>query len=355
MADERGQYEANGSDGWSMAWWLPSLLACLVFALVCAWALFDLRVDDGPIGVSLAVIGGLITFFGTRMALKPIDTLTRQLVDRSTVEPLPAQLAGPATELGRLQRAIAERMHEDERAAELAASEGDRAREAMLARLSAALAHEVRNPLAGMSAALSTLRRYGDDPKVRSETLDLVERGLASIDHVAASMLSTYRPPDAKRALTPDDIQDLHVLIRPKARRKSIDIRFASALSGPVNVDADAIRQIVLNLLLNATDAAPDGGAVGFEASLADDRLSLTVSDDGPGLPDEALMVITDRDGRNAGQATGQTKRLGLWLVHKLIDDVNGRLSIESRTEKGTSITITVPVLETLGGEHLNG
>ena len=294
------------------------------------------------IDISLAFVAAFLSFIVTRRSLRPIEALTRHLAERSEPASLPRNLAGENTEAGRLQRAIAARMEEEAETAALAASEGERAREAVLARLAAGLAHEVRNPVAGMSAAVSTLRRYGDDPAVREQTLDLIDRGLSSIDHVAASMLSTYRPPETKRYVTPADLDDLQVLIRPKVRRKGIDLTFDNALTDTFPAHADAIRQIVLNLLLNAAEAAPQEGKVGFSAARVGDALALTVSDNGPGLPDEALSVITDRD----NLTRPQSRRLGLWLVHKLIDDVKGRLSIESRAEQGTSITITVPPIK---------
>ena len=65
----------------------------------------------------------------------------------------------------------------------------------------------------------------------------------------------------------------------------------------------------------------------------------LRVADDGPGLPDDAIRVLTGE-----GQPKSQrSRRLGLWLVHQLIDDVDGRVAIHTRSEAGTIITITIP------------
>lgn len=291
------------------------------------------------IDVVLSLLAGLITFVVARSSLKPVDALTQALSDPRFDADALADRSSDNTEIGRLHRALRDRADLQAKAEAVAAAEGKHAREAMLARLAAGLAHEVRNPVAGMSAAASTLRRYGDDKAVREETIDLIERGLQSIDHVAASMLSTYRPPEGNRDLLPADIEDVKTLIQPKAQVKQINLAFASKLEDPFPTSAEAVRQIALNLLLNAIDASPEGSLVGFEATPKEGHLSLQVADSGSGLPDEALHVLTD----GASANTPQTRRLGLWLVHHLIDDVEGRLGISTRPGEGTTITITIP------------
>lgn len=289
--------------------------------------------------VIVTILAALLTFVIARASLKPIDELT-QALDQDTYDP--ERLSGSFgadTEMGRLHKALKSRAEIQAKADALAKAESKHAREATLARLAAGLAHEVRNPVAGMSAAASTLRRYGDDKTVREQTVDLIERGLQSIDHVAASMLSTYRQPEGNRDLEPSDLDDLQTLVNPKARVKQVVLEFNNLLAQPFPTSAEAVRQIAINLLLNAIDATPNGSNVTFEARATDDHLAIAVGDSGSGLPDEALSVLTD-----GGKTTKpQTRRLGLWLVHQLIDDVNGRIAIATRSDHGTLITITIP------------
>ncbi len=289
--------------------------------------------------IALSLVAALITFVLARISLKPIDALTQALTSKRFDPDMKSSPVGEHTEIGRLHTALRNRADLQAKAEALAASETKNAREATLARLAAGLAHEVRNPVAGMSAAASTLRRYGEDKTVRDQTIDLIERGLQSIDHVAASMLSTYRPPEGNRDLQPADIIDLQTLIQPKARVKQIELVFTSELEEAFPASAEALRQIALNLLLNAIDASPSGSLVTFEARANDRHLVLCVADSGSGLPDEALLVLTD--GGNVNKP--QTRRLGLWLVHQLIDEVGGRLAISTRPKSGTAITITIP------------
>ncbi|MBV6659008.1 MAG: HAMP domain-containing histidine kinase, partial [Devosiaceae bacterium] len=297
-----------------------------------------LRRSALALDVVISILAALATFVIARRGLQPIDVLTRALNRGEEATAADLQTTG-SPEVARLVDAVQAKATQDARAAALAETEAERAREAMLARLAAGLAHEVRNPVAGMSAAVSTLRRYGGDEQIRLQTTDLIERGLKSIDRVAASMLSTYRPPDSERDLLPEDLEDLKLLINPKTRTKQITLTYENGLEEAFPTSADAVRQIALNLLLNATEATPVGGQVSFEASVQGGNLFVQVADGGPGLPDEALQVLID-DNRDV---QARSRRLGLWLVHQLIDDVGGRLSIASRSESGTTIAITIP------------
>ncbi|MEN0001226.1 MAG: HAMP domain-containing sensor histidine kinase [Pseudomonadota bacterium] len=291
------------------------------------------------IDLAFAALAALAVYFLVRTSLRPLEKLTQSLTNPASQPVAPQNLAGERTEVGRLQRVLNTRIAEQAQREALQEMERDRARDAVLARLAASVAHEVRNPLAGMSAAVSTLKRFGEDDKVRAQSTDLLERGLASIDRVAATMLSTYRQEDGERDLTPADLADLELLARPKMARKHITLDFEAALDAPFPASANPIRQIILNLLLNAAEAADEGGHVHFRAALDGEVLQLNVSDDGPGMPAEALAVVTQAQENDVPQSG----RLGLWLIHKLLDDIDARLTINTKSGKGTHVSITVP------------
>lgn len=290
--------------------------------------------------LALALIAALIAFAATRTMLRPVERLTRALDGDLPAEAVAgAGLAPPGTEVGRLQRAVRRRLDEEEHRARLMAETSERERHAVLARLAAGLAHEVRNPLAGLMGAVSTLRRFGEDPAVRRDTLDLMDRGLATLERVAATTLTTYRPPRSARPLHAADMEDLGLLIRPELKRKSLDFAVETDLQDGFSTDVDAVRQLLLNLLLNACAAAPEGGRVALRVVAGGSALDLAVSDDGPGLPDDVLAVITE----DHPDALPRGKRLGLWLVARLIDELKGRIAVESREGEGTTVRVTIP------------
>lgn len=287
----------------------------------------------------LAALAAAVTYAATRRAIAPLDRLAQALAQADEAPSLGTALRWSA-ELGRLEDAIKERLA-TEAARNVALRDlGEKDRNALLAKLAAGLAHEVKNPLAGLLNAVSTLRRFGDDAKVRRETLDLFERGLRSIGRVADAMLTTYRPAAGRAIFTADDLNDLHLLILPEARHRRVSIAWPVETFIPLAVDADALRQILLNLLLNACKASPAGGQILFEVAQTPAESSFTITDTGPGMPDSVLAFLVD-GARLAPMV--DTKGLGLWLVTRLLEDVGGRIKVESRSGRGTSVAVRIP------------
>ncbi|MBS0219674.1 MAG: HAMP domain-containing histidine kinase [Proteobacteria bacterium] len=136
-------------------------------------------------------------------------------------------------------------------------------------RIAATIAHEVRNPLGGMSTALDTIRKFGSDPNTRMVSLDLIERGLLSIGDVVDSVLAFHRMLQNSR-LTASDLGDLQTLVGPEMVRCQLRLAWNCDIPSVVNVAATEPRQIALNLLLNACQASPPGSEVGFGAWLDD-------------------------------------------------------------------------------------
>jgi signal transduction histidine kinase len=213
--------------------------------------------------------------------------------------------------------------------------------DAVLAKLAAGLAHEVRNPLAGLLNAVSTLRRFGDDPIVRRDTLDLVERGLRSIGRVADTMLATYRPAVGRMRFVRDDLDDLQLLITPEARRRHVALDWRIDAMRPIAVDAEALRQALLNLLLNACKASGENGRVALIVTQSAPETTFAIEDSGPGMPDSILAFLVD--GAKTAPIANQ-KSLGLWMVVRLVEDLEGRIKVESRSGEGTRVSIRLPV-----------
>ncbi|EFH11192.1 histidine kinase dimerization/phospho-acceptor domain-containing protein, partial [Teichococcus cervicalis] len=170
----------------------------------------------------------------------------------------------------------------------LAARLAGRERAAVLGRLAATLAHEVRNPLAGMLTALDTIRRFGAEAAIRGRALDLVERGLRQIEAVVRSTLASYRQDAEPQPITAEDLEDLQLLVQPEARRGGVRLRWRVALEAPFATDGQRLRQLLLNLLLNAVAATPRDGLVSLDVRREGEALLAELRDEAGGLPEAA-------------------------------------------------------------------
>lgn len=204
--------------------------------------------------------------------------------------------------------------------------------QALLGRIAATLAHEIRNPLTGMMTALQTIRMYGEDTRSRDEALDFIDRGIKSLQGVAEATLNAYRPSAPGPDLRTQDLHDVLLLVKPHAARKNVSVIQDIPPHPMVRLDAFKVRQIALNLLLNAIQTSPEGGAVTLQASYSDDLFTLKVSDQGLGLPQEARRFLL------ADDAVRSDRSLGLEIVHRLVREMNGDIAVHD--EEGTGSTI---------------
>jgi two-component system, OmpR family, sensor kinase len=306
-------------------------------------------------GFGAAAIGYMIV---RRMVL-PVRLLTRRLrrAQAGDFEHVsPESLPPASSEYGRLLRGYNDLIYAIGEREALAATLAQRERDSVLGRLAATVAHEVRNPLGGMSTALDTVRKYGDRPDIRARSLDLIERGLWTIGDVVNSVLEFHRMPPDSRRLTSGDLEDLRVLIEPELARQQLPLEWDCRVSGTLNVAATETRQIALNLLLNACEASPSRSDVGFSAWVArgdntakHEELLLEIRDCGPGLPQEILAALTDRTIKDPHYPP---RGLGIRVIRDLVRGLNGRIVAEAASgDRGSRITVRLPFVQTAAQE----
>ena len=294
-------------------------------------------------GLTLLLAGAAWLVVGRMM--QPVRVLTRYLERSHTgqVSPIPdtvlARTSGdyrqPFEAYNRLAVALAER---EALGAQLAEEE----RLASLGRLASGMAHEINNPLGGLFNAIDTLKEHGDKPAVRKSTIDLVERGLKGIRDVVRAALMSYRIERDLRFLRPEDIEDLRLLVSPEGRRRGVFLEWRNGLVGELPVAASAVRQIILNLVLNACQIAPRDSWISVGLSEVDHALFLAVEDQGPGMQPEAVAMLKGTASLQAliGQGTG----LGLWMTNRLVRELAGTISVETAARIGTCVMVTIPM-----------
>ncbi len=207
-----------------------------------------------------------------------------------------------------------------------------------LGEMAARIAHEVRNPLVSIGAAAQVV---AEELPVDSPVLDQVHaiaREVKRLDAIVTDFLRFARPRRADRRavdLTPV-VRESVALVRAKAQS---DLILTSDETLLVSCDPDGIKQVLLNVLLNAVEAAPHK-PVECEAHALGDQVVLTVADRGPGVPDSAKKRIFDPFFSTKSRGTG----LGLAVSKQIVDEHNGRIRLLSRRGGGTRVVIELPV-----------
>jgi signal transduction histidine kinase len=214
---------------------------------------------------------------------------------------------------------------------------------AMLGRLASSMAHEVNNPLGGLMNAVDTLEAHGEEPTTRHRVIDLLRRGLRGIQQVVRAALVTYKTEHHARHLTQADLQDLRFLIQPETGAKKLQLDWSNELPDVLPVDASPVRQIVLNLLLNACHASPEGATVTFRAAMARDQIAISVADEGPGLPPAAMEAIASGGSEDAApEASSLARGLGLWTAARLATRIGGSLVGRSAPNGGALVELVI-------------
>jgi two-component system, NtrC family, sensor histidine kinase PilS len=210
-----------------------------------------------------------------------------------------------------------------------------------LGRVAAGLAHELRNPLASMSGCVELLQAAPGLRPEEGRLLGIVLKEAARLDQLVARFLAYSRP--AAPQLAPTDVAQVagevaEALGRdPASARVRIERELAPAL---VECDADQLRQVLWNLLLNAVQAlGAEGGTVRLGTSPDGAGARLTVSDDGPGIAGEDLgRLFSPFFSRKPG-GTG----LGLAIVHRIIEAHGGEVRVEAVAPHGARFVVRLP------------
>jgi signal transduction histidine kinase len=195
----------------------------------------------------------------------------------------------------------------------------------------------VNNPLGGMLNAVRMIQRHGDDPTQREKAASLLERGLNGIRNVVKASLDVWRGRADLSDISGSDVEDLRFLVESEAERRKLVLEWENNLTNSVPVRAQSIRQIALNLLLNACQASPVAGTVRFRCSISEDALKMEIQDGGPGLPEDQLAILSGESQLSIPTSGG----LGIWTVTRLVSELGGKISVDAR--QGTRIEVKVP------------
>ena len=217
---------------------------------------------------------------------------------------------------------------------------------ASLGEIAAGLAHDIRNPIAGMKGAIEIIYNKTDDSDSNKEVFREVLVQIDKINKVIRDLLRYARPKEMEIRVNPveDCIDNAIKLAQMQVKKKDIQFHFSKPdKSIFARVDADKIQNVLLNLLLNSIAAIQIKGHVTIELTVQNEKnLIISVSDDGSGIPKEKLSHIFQPFFTTKSDGTG----LGLSICSKIVTAHSGKIDVKSTEDRGTTFSICLPVLE---------
>jgi len=229
-------------------------------------------------------------------------------------------------------------------------------RQSTLGELAAGIAHEIRNPLAGIKTSAQVLEESFSPGDFRSQLVSRIVREIDRSNDLLKRFFNFAKPNKPKQEFhhVRHFVDGVYLLMATRMRKKKIsyDARFDDEIPN-VFVDESQIEQVVLNLFLNALEAMPNGGKLSLEAGIDKNTrfenkkyqtgaVSIRISDNGIGIPFEDQEKIFNPFYTTKSDGMG----LGLSISSRLLEENDAKLEVSSKPDKGSVFTIYLPILE---------
>ncbi|MGO9402921.1 MAG: sensor histidine kinase [Terriglobales bacterium] len=213
---------------------------------------------------------------------------------------------------------------------------------ATLGEMATGLAHEIRNPLAGIAGVIEIIGRDLPSTSPARAVVKDVRQEITQINRILTDLLETARPhpPQICRSNLNTTVEHTVMLVRQQVLSRPIKIELQGSPDLPeVEHDSDQIHQVLLNLLLNAVQAMENAGTVRVEIGSREGYASVVVSDTGRGIPSQNLSNIFRPFFTTKGNGTG----LGLSLARRIVEEHHGRIEVSSVVGKGSRFEVLLP------------
>ncbi|HEM49073.1 MAG TPA: PAS domain-containing protein [Caldithrix sp.] len=226
---------------------------------------------------------------------------------------------------------------------------------ATLGELSAGIAHEIRNPLAGIKTSAQVLEESFSPGDFRSQLVSRIVKEIDRSNELLKKFFNFAKPSKPKQEFQNIEmiIDGVYLLLASRLRKKNILFKTDFAESIPqVYIDSSQIEQVILNVFLNAVEAITNGGEIHVKISIAkhvklkedsapSDAVCIGIADDGVGIPDEKLEKVFNPFFTTKSDGVG----LGLSISSRLLEENGGKIELESEEGTGTLFRIYLPII----------
>lgn len=298
----------------------------------------------GLLSVCVAAAVTLLLF--NRLVGRPVSQLSHAMAafPEQPVEAL--KLPGTGDEFGCLSAsfiALCQRLTASQQALATAGEKGFRAEKlAALGQLTAGIAHEINNPLAGMLNCVSAMQKEPENLDVQKRYLPLLHKGLKRIELTMRQLLNYGRVDPLQVHQVDIDTVILDCLELLGHRLRNIVVNLDLHFNALCCIDTEAIKQIVMNIALNALQAMPDGGSLLLATREETGSVVLIIEDTGIGIAREIQDRIFDPffTTKEVGEGTG----LGLAVTLAMVQRLNGQIEVRSEPGSGSTFAVTLPI-----------
>ena len=287
----------------------------------------------------------ILAWWLARRVARPLQAMATAVHDVGGDQPLPALPVDRADEIGLLARALT-----DTHTSLLEERERRRSAErlALLGRMATGLAHEVRNPVAAIRMHAQLLEGAPADEAATSARL--IESEAGRIELLVNQWMRYARPapPVMTEVVLRDLIQQVVQTLEPQARHAGVTMRCSDVPDASLTIQGDRSRlqQVLLNVLLNAIQAMPQGGAVTIGIRTGDGMLRIEVEDQGSGFSPDGLARLGEPFFSEKEGGMG----LGLAVAQELCRAHGGELRASNRPDRGARVVIELPFSNVHGG-----
>jgi len=214
----------------------------------------------------------------------------------------------------------------------------------VVSHLAASISHEVRNPLTASRGFMQLLLQNHVSPEKRKEYIRVAIEEIDRAESIITDYLTFAKPaPESVEKLNVKiEIEKVVDLLRPLANMNSVEIH-TSLVPFNVKGERDKFRQCLLNIIKNSIEAMPNGGLLDIYVSIEKENVLIRITDTGVGMTDEQIDRLGEPYFTTKGtKGTG----LGMMVVYRVIETMNGTIDITSEVNKGTRVSVYLPLLK---------